>query len=159
MEPQAIFITDDRRMRDGQLDPTDELILRQAGGGGAVMQVSPEEALTMLKPGTPGSLTGPRKPLPPGLHELKPQDMQTLGEQAGITWKYFQQEVARLMNDERAAYVRRLRVDRRYTWRKVARACSQAWGTDWESNQIAGIAICEAAARYFFEDYRKPPWN
>jgi hypothetical protein len=52
-----------------------------------------------------------------------------------------------------------LRVDRKYTWRSVARACSNAWRLDWGSNQIAGMSICEAAAERLFEHYRKPPWN
>jgi len=96
---------------------------------------------------------------PPGLLRLTPDDLQDLAGAAAETWALFQREVREAMTEERAAYVRKLRVDRKYTWRSVARACSNAWGTDWGSNQIAGMSICEAAAEYSFEDYRQPPWN
>ncbi|MBI3974491.1 MAG: hypothetical protein HY332_24700 [Chloroflexi bacterium] len=160
MQPRAIFVTDDRRMRDGQLDPTDEQVLRDAGGGGPVMQVSAEEALKLVD-AERGTNTGfPSSPPPSDrVRALKPDEIQEMAKHADATVKYFRHEAARLMSAERAEVVRKLRVDKRYTWRKVARTCSEAWKTDWESNQLAGMAVCEAAAKYFLEDYMKPPWN
>ncbi len=60
-----------------------------------------------------------------------------------------------------ADFVRKLRVDSLYSWRRVARACHEAWGGDWDppSSQPVGMIICEAAAEEFMEDYMKPPWN
>ncbi len=101
----------------------------------------------------PGSTSGS------GLLKLTPGGIEALANAAGLAWEHFQREAAAILTDERADYVRKLRVDRKYTWRSVARACSTAWRTDWGSNQIAGMAICEAAAKRFFEDYRQPPWN
>jgi hypothetical protein len=162
MEPEAIFVSDDARLRDGVLDPTDEEVLRQAGGGKRgwhVMIVTAAEAMK-LADASRGSLPRrPSRPPGPGLRELRPEDMEEMGAAAEATWKYFQEEAARLLKDDRAAFIRRLRVDQRYTWRKVARACAQAWGTDWSSNQLAGMALCEQAAKWFLEDYRQAPWN
>lgn len=159
MEPSMIFVTDDACMRNGVLDETDKEIIRQAGNGGRVMIVNTEEAVKMAEADKGPKLPRPKKPLAPGLLELKPKDMDLMDQAAAATVQLFQDEVARVMNDQRAAFVRRLRVDQRYTWRKIARTCAEAWHTDWGSNQLAGMAICEHAARRTFEDYRKPPWN
>src|SRR5947207_13375766 len=43
--PKTIFVSDDARLRDGKLDPVDEEIMRQAGGGGKVFHMTSEEAL------------------------------------------------------------------------------------------------------------------
>jgi hypothetical protein len=66
-----------------------------------------------------------------------------------------------MITPERAAWVRRLRVDESYSWRAVAHACHEAWQGGWEppSNQIMGISICESAARHFGEDAWEAPWN
>ena len=203
--PKMIFVSDDSRLRDGKLDPVDEEVLRQAGGGGKVFQMSSEEALAMAEAEagkkTKGKTKGKTKPRrsaverevrsfvserpagtsltpnmfgagPPaaprnigpapdkdGLLRLSGDDLTHLANAAALTWELFQKEVRAAMTDERAEYVRKLRVERKYTWRSVARACSNAWGIDWGSNQLAGMCLCEAAAERFFENYRQPPWN
>jgi hypothetical protein len=167
--PKTIFVSDDARLRDGKLDPTDEEIIRQAGGKGKVFHMNSEEAIAYAGAGGP---LGPVSPVerevgrfaserdePPGLRRLTEQDVHDLVGAAAETWQLFRREAREAMTEERAAYVRKLRVERKYTWRSVARACSNAWRKDWGSNQIAGMSICEAAAEYTFEDYRKPPWN
>lgn len=175
VQPEIVFVTDDSRMRDGKLDPTDEQILRQASKGGQVFQMSSDEALAFYAPGAKDDV--PRRPSAVerevsrlkgddrtrrddnGLLHLSQEDLHDLVGAAAETWKVLKEEARAAMTDERAEFVRTLRVTRKYTWRSVARACSTAWKTDWGSNQIAGMCICEAAAERFFEDYRKPPWN
>jgi hypothetical protein len=173
--PETIFVSDDARLRDGKLDPTDEEIMRQAANGGKVFHMNSEEALAMVEAQKAGAAPQRRfsavqrevkrtaMPPPAGandkLIELDAEQIHDLVGASAETWAYFRSEARRLMTDDRAAYVRRLRVDRKYTWRSVARACSNAWRLDWGSNQIAGMSICEAAAERLFEHYRKPPWN
>jgi len=69
------------------------------------------------------------------------------------------------MTKEQAEFVRKLRVDERYSWRAVARRCYgnhrfRDW-SKWDppSNQIMGMALCERAAVMYGEDYEKEPWN
>ena len=63
------------------------------------------------------------------------------------------------MTLEQAQFVRHLRVDEGYSWRGVAQECADAWAGDWDSNQLAGMAICERAAQMHDEDYMREPWN
>jgi len=67
------------------------------------------------------------------------------------------------MTPDRAREIRRLRVEERLSWRGVARATADAWGREaiWEprSNQLAGMILCEVAARLLGEDYLEDPWN
>ena len=164
--PKLIFVSDDARLRDGKLDPTDREVMRAASGGGPVFHMTSAEALAMAEAGgAPRRLSAVDRELArtaasaAGLRRLQPDEVEDLVGASAATWRHFRQAAAAAMTDERAAFVRRLRVDRKYTWRAVARACSRAWGTDWGSNQIAGMAICEAAAARCFEHYRRSPWN
>lgn len=75
-------------------------------------------------------------------------------------WQY----ILNFMTKEKSDFVKKLRCDRddEYgvcTWRSVARICNEEWHGDWGSNQQMGMSLCEAAARYFGEDYMKEPWN
>jgi len=74
------------------------------------------------------------------------------------------------MTLEQAKFVRFLRIEAEdvsslwgtftgYTWRGVAQKCNDEWDGDWGQNQIAGMEICEQAAKMFGEDYKKEPWN
>ena len=85
--------------------------------------------------------------------------LEALGRAAERTKTAFDEQVKALMTPERAAYVRALRCEEDYSWRSVAHACAEAWGTEWGSNQIAGIALCQAAAAHFKEDHNEEPWN
>src|SRR5690606_14958560 len=72
-------------------------------------------------------------------------------------------QISRRMTTDRAREIRRLRVEERLSWRGVARATADAWGQEaiWEprSNQVAGLILCETAARLLGEDYLEDPWN
>ena len=65
------------------------------------------------------------------------------------------------MTRERAVRIRELRAT--LSWRAVAQASFKDWGPDalWhpENNQLAGMALCEAAAGLLGEDPEKPPWQ
>lgn len=63
------------------------------------------------------------------------------------------------MTKEQAKFVRKLRVEEGYTWRAVASACNKEWNGNWGSNQLAGMDICEAAAKHFNENFMQDPWN
>ena len=100
-----------------------------------------------------------------GLVELKTdsQEFQLLARLGHLTYERFLERIAPFMTPERSSYVRKLRVDDGLTWRGVA----EAWEEEFESvaewnfdgNQLAGMALCEVAAKFFDEDYVKPPWN
>lgn len=65
------------------------------------------------------------------------------------------------MTMERALRIRALRVNS--SWRALAAICHTEWGEDalWapETNQLAGLALCEAAAAKLGEDPQRPPWQ
>ena len=33
------------------------------------------------------------------------------------------------------------------TWRELAAACAERWNGDWDSNQLAGMDLCERASQ------------
>lgn len=83
-----------------------------------------------------------------------------------VVWtelKWFQQ-YGRLKPDldlVTARLLRDLRVRRGYSWRAVARWAHEQQNGEWSprDNQIAGMDLCEAAAKLFNEDFLAPPWN
>jgi hypothetical protein len=60
---------------------------------------------------------------------------------------------------EMAAQIRAWRVDEEYTWRAVAAAATDRWGSDFGSNQLYGEDLCLVAAQMLGEDAGKAPWN
>jgi hypothetical protein len=65
------------------------------------------------------------------------------------------------MTLERAGRIKELR--KTESWRAVAGKCFQEWGRDAQwypfNSQIAGMSLCEAAAKVLGEDYDKEPWT
>ncbi|MGW7442277.1 hypothetical protein [Kitasatospora sp. NPDC054795] len=55
--------------------------------------------------------------------------------------------------------IRTWRVDEDFTWRSVARAATDRWGSGYGSNQIYGRDLCVAAAKVLGEDPDREPWN
>jgi hypothetical protein len=87
-------------------------------------------------------------------------ELKELARAAGERFDEFE-KLCDGMTLEQAEVVRKLRVEKGYSWRAVAQACYDwGWG-EWypPSNQIMGMALCERAAEFFNEDYMKPPWN
>jgi len=80
-----------------------------------------------------------------------------------LTRQKFLERIEPYMTLERAKYVRRLRVEEDRTWRGIAEAWEEEFAllAEWEfnGNQLAGMALCELAAKMFGEDSMKPPWN
>ncbi|MER5500254.1 hypothetical protein ACFYXP_26920 [Streptomyces sp. NPDC002466] len=60
---------------------------------------------------------------------------------------------------EMAAQIRSWRVDQDFTWRAVARAASERWGSGRGGNQLYGKELCVAAAKVLGEDPCREPWN
>lgn len=91
------------------------------------------------------------------------EQLKELAEAAERTHSTFLEYITSKMTDVRAAEIKGLRVDQGYTWRAVAKETHEAWGDDagWEppSNQLAGMALCEAAAKRLGENYMEEPWN
>jgi hypothetical protein len=86
------------------------------------------------------------------------EQLEAIVEAVGAVKAEFDRRFGGLKPDQ-AAFVRQLRVDRGLSWRGVAWECAKAWGGDWESNQLAGIALCERAAAMHDEDPNTDPWN
>lgn len=122
-----------------RLDPVDQEIYRQSVTGEGLIRIENEEQL------------------------------QALAQLALAAKTAFDEDVAEIMTPARAADVRRFRVDEGCSWRAVAHACHDLWAPElsedlregWfpPSNQLMGMALCEAAARHFGEDAEQPPWN
>jgi hypothetical protein len=60
---------------------------------------------------------------------------------------------------EMAVQIRRWRVDEDFTWRAVAQAATDLWGSEYGSNQLFGEDLCVAAAKMLGENPHKEPWN
>lgn len=132
MSDDKKFITDDNKMNiKGKVDPVDCQILEAVKTGKGAIPITSIEQL------------------------------QDLARAAKATHDYFMEQVIGFMTREKAEFVRRLRVDEGYSWRAVARECSDAWKGDWSppSNQIMGMCLCDVAARVLGEDFNKEPWN
>jgi hypothetical protein len=122
-----------------KLDPVDQEIYRQSVTGEGLIKIESAEQL------------------------------QALAELAMMAKTAFDEDVAAMLTPARAADVRRFRVDEGCSWRAVAHSCHDAWLAElpeeiregWfpPSNQLMGMALCEAAARHFGEDPEQPPWN
>lgn len=63
------------------------------------------------------------------------------------------------LTPKQVAQIRTWRVDQEMTWRAVAQAATDAWGSDRGSNQLAGEELCRAAAIALGEDPNSEPWN
>ncbi|MFJ6769451.1 hypothetical protein ACIQOV_00470 [Kitasatospora sp. NPDC091257] len=63
------------------------------------------------------------------------------------------------LTTEMAVQIRTWRVDEDFTWRSVARAATDLWGSEYGSNQIYGRDLCVAAAKVLGEDPDREPWN
>jgi len=64
-----------------------------------------------------------------------------------------------VMDPDRAAFVRYLRVELGCSWTTVARECAVKWSGNWGDSQLVGIAICRTAAKHLGEAGSAAPWN
>jgi len=133
-EDKTIFVTDDTFVREGGiLDETDIEIMKSARSGEGIVEIKNAEQWMALAQGLSDA------------------------------FDYYREQARKLMTQQQAQLVRRLRVDEHCSWRTVARSCSQQnWLWEpWEpaSSQPMGMALCERAAQFFGENYRETPWN
>jgi hypothetical protein len=67
------------------------------------------------------------------------------------------------MSLERALRIRVLRCDEGASWPEIAEICLREWGGDacWskEDQQIPGFTLCDVAAAFLGEDYRRGAWD
>lgn len=96
-----------------------------------------------------------------GVVVLNGDQLRELAVAARAAMARFAALAVEIMTEERAAFVRKLRVDRGCSWRAVAAECSDTWQGTWypPSNQLMGIALCEAAALLLHQDANAEPWN
>src|SRR6476620_10880648 len=101
-----IFITEDMRLKDGQLDDTDRLIFEQMRTGKVVPLFDEQD-----------------RTLHPALRDLQ-DNSESIQDAARRRTAAFRDE----MTDRQAEMVRMWRVVERGSWRYVARHASEAWG-------------------------------
>lgn len=125
--------------------------------------VTLEEAVELMKQATPeesrvdqfGTATGKT---PGDYAKLSKEEFLNLSQKAGQ--KHDQLLAAFVpMKLDYALFVRDQRVNLKGSWRMVAASCAEEWGESWGSNQIFGMALCQAAAQACGEDWQKAPWN
>jgi hypothetical protein len=98
----------------------------------------------------------------PGWKELSPASIHTLAQQGRDVHRQLLASISKQMTPALANLVRGLRVEEGFSWRAVARFVHDGGLARWPhrpDNQLAGMALCAAAAREFGEDYMAPPWN
>lgn len=149
------------------LDPDDEQIIKDAKEGGAVLVtwdrvlrlaaggITPYEALDQAK--VAGTGTKEAQAEISQLRTLTPAELTVMRDAGNKTYESFRQHIK--VSQGLAKLIRQLRVERDYSWRTVARFYSEVWCAPWGSNQLAGMAICEKAAKLLGEDFLQPPWN
>jgi hypothetical protein len=96
-----------------------------------------------------------------GTQQISVEEFIRLGKLARERKVEFEAVAAAGMTVERALRIRELR--RTSSWRTIASITFKEWGADamWEpeSNQLAGMALCETAALLLDEDPEKTPWQ
>lgn len=149
------------------LDPDDEHIIKEAKVGAAILVtwdrvvrlaaggITPYDALD--KATAAGTGTKEAQADVSRLRRLSPAGLTALADEANKTDAFFRQYIE--VKREDANLIRQLRVDKDYSWRAVARFCSRVWRAPWGGNQLAGMVICEKAAKVLGEDFLQPPWN
>ena len=149
------------------LDADDEQVIEDAKGGGGVLVtwdrvvrqaaggLTPYEALD--KAIAEGAGTKEAQAEVSRLRKLSPIELINVAGAANKTYKAFQKYIE--VSELSAKQIRHLRIDESYSWRAVSRYCSRLWGAPWGANQLAGMVICEKAAKLTGEDFLEPPWN
>jgi len=149
------------------LDPDDEQIIKDAKDGGAVLVtwdrvlreaadgLTPYEAMDKALAEENGTKEAQAEVS--RLRKLSPTDLTALADAGNKTYELFRKKLE--VNELGAKLIRHLRVDKEYSWRAIARHCSQYLKAPFGGNQLAGMVICEKAAKALGEDYLQPPWN
>ncbi len=103
--------------------------------------------------------------MPFAVHIRTPEELDALAQAAQQRFAEFEEIATAILTPEKAALVRKWRLDHGYTWRDVAtEAYDRFGGSAWEdwrppSNQLVGRALCKEAAKHFGQDYTEAPWS
>lgn len=149
------------------LDPADEEVIKESVDGKAIL-VTWDKVLRQAAGGlTPYEAlekadqeVGPcseAKAEIANLRRLSPEDLSALRDAGNQTYGYFREKIE--IDVLTAQMIRILRVKQNYSWRSIARHCSQYFNLPFGSNQLAGMVLCEKAAKALGEDFMEPPWN
>lgn len=89
------------------------------------------------------------------------EEMKTAAESWRARYAALLAEVTAKMTPERAQFIRQMRVEYSYSWRKIAHDARDRFSGTWLplSSQLAGMALCEAAAKTFGESSGDETWN
>ena len=167
VKEETVFVTEDKwiKKEGGQLDVTDQKILREASQDGRVRVrvINIREMLESMKNTEPKKFRDFQETMEKrDGKRLTFEDLVELWKKADEKMSEFTDVVAD-MNLGQAAQIRHWRIAGHMTWRSVARAAYlEGWfGRNWRppSNQILGMALVDKAAQLFGEHYREPPWN
>lgn len=167
----GVFATDDARMRDGVLDPTDRLVLREAG----IVSDRDRRERIVSSAELVARLSALHDDEPIGMHAAVPDAggrpaMQPMDDPSTLKGTFLRadavfaafEQIAGVVVDSlpRAHAVRRWRVEQRLTWRGVARKAwprERAWSPP--ENQLMGLALCARAAQLLGERHDAGAWN
>ena len=153
------------------LDPDDEQIIQDCKAAGAVfvtfdrvtreaagaIGMTPYEVMQKAKEEAPADTPPEAIANLDRLIQLTPEKLTAMAEAGKQNQELFEKHIR--LDTPRAKLVRHLRVTQSFSWRAVARRCALLWEAPWGANQLAGMALCEKAAKLLGEDFLKEPWN
>lgn len=169
-EGKIVFITNDRWLLEkGNLDPTDEELLKEAAQGGKLIMMNLTQAFEAMKKDEPEKFSAFQKNQEKQLgRPLTMAEIVKLVEQADKRWTGYHRYVELVMTNDQAIQVRVWRINEHFTWRAVARAAfGLVVGNRWQkwrvwnppSNQLMGMVLCHRAAELHDQNYQEEPWN
>mgnify|MGYP001579972772 CR=1 FL=1 len=151
------------------LDPDDEQIIKDCKDGGCVLVtwdrvvrkeaggLTPYEVMEKAPEEAPPEAPAEAKAEVNRLLRLTPEQLTIMADGADKTHQLFNKHIH--LEVASARLIKQLRVEEDFSWRAVARWCAMRWKAPWGGNQIAGMVICEKAAKLLGEDFLKEPWN
>jgi hypothetical protein len=100
---------------------------------------------------------------PSGNTVLSSEEVLEMARRANETHELFYRWIKPRMNVQRARRVQQMRCSDGWSYRTIAGLSYLEWGADgtWAplNNQLAGMALCEAAAELLGEDVQSWPWQ
>jgi hypothetical protein len=163
-ESGTVFVTDDKWvLNGGVLDETDVEAQKEASTDLKFVLMSSKQMLEHLSKHDPEKMEKIRGAVEQraGVRITSLEQLLSFARQADSRMKEFDGIVKRMTVNE-ARLIRKLRVNMRHSWRSVAWEVYKwhifdAWQPP--SNQLAGMALCDRAAKLLGENYRQEPWN